>query len=294
MTELPRRREVAKLLLGGSALALMTACSAAPGPGAPSTTTAAPSPSASGAGPNPPAAQSPASPSAAVPAPVPAAAAPAGSSLMRPAPVHALKQQFSITDPTSPWVLVNKHMPLSPPAYAPADLVHPAVALGAGGETGLLRAEPAAAAVRMFSAAAANGVVMTLLSSYRSYDTQVSLYNNYAASSSVADADTKSARPGFSEHQTGLAFDIGDGASPASCAFNPCFATVPAAIWAAANAHRYGFIVRYQVGREAVTGFYAEPWHLRYVGVELATDLVAKGFSTYEEYLGLPPAPAYQ
>ncbi len=292
MTELPRRREVAKLLLGGSALALMTACSAAPSSGAPSRTTAARSPSASGAGPTPPAA--PGSPSAAGPASAPAAAAPAGSSLMRPAPVHALKQQFSITDPTSPWVLVNKHMPLSPPAYAPVDLVHPAVALGAGGETALLRAEPAAAAAQMFSAAAADGVAMTLLSSYRSYDTQISLYNNYAATSSVADADTKSARPGFSEHQTGLAFDIGDGTGPASCAFNPCFATVPASVWAAANAYRYGFIVRYQLGHEAVTGFYAEPWHLRYVGVELATDLVAKGFSTYEEYLGLPPAPAYQ
>ncbi|HSU71517.1 MAG TPA: M15 family metallopeptidase [Micrococcaceae bacterium] len=295
MTGLPRRRDVAALLAGGAALALLSACSA-PGQVSPSGTATAAGTSAGGTRAAPSAATrtgassapgSAASGSAAGPV----EAAPAGSALLVPAPVHALKQQFSITDPNSPWVLVNKQTPLNPRTYAPADLVHPAVAVGAGGEAALLRAEPAAAVARMFSAAAAGGVVMTLLSSYRSYQTQVSLYNSYAASTGAADADTKSARPGFSEHQTGLAFDIGDGSG--ACSFNPCFATVPAAVWAAANAHRFGFIVRYQLGRDAVTGYSAEPWHLRYVGVELATDLVAKGYTTYEEYLGLPAAPSY-
>ncbi|HEV7166448.1 MAG TPA: M15 family metallopeptidase [Micrococcaceae bacterium] len=303
MTGLPRRRDVAKLLGGGSALALLAACSApgqvsslgstttAAGTSASPAGTAPVSQASAGAGSSAATESGSASESASAGPAADAAAAPAGSSVLVPAPVHALKQQFSITDPASPWVLVNKQTPLSPRTYAPADLVHPAVALGAAGEAALLRAEPAAAAARMFSAAAADGVVMTLLSSYRSYETQVALYNSYASSTGVADADTKSARPGFSEHQTGLAFDIGDGSG--ACSFNPCFATIPAAVWAAGNAQRFGFIVRYQLGRDAVTGYYAEPWHLRYVGVELATDLVAKGYTTFEEYLGLPPAPAY-
>lgn len=132
---------------------------------------------------------------------------------------------------------------------------------------------------------------MTMLSGYRSYETQVGLYASYAAQSGAALADTYSARPGYSEHQTGLAMDIG--ALDGSCPLQYCFVQQPAAIWAAANAHRYGFILRYQLGHNAVTGFYAESWHYRYVGVELAVDLVARHYTTLEEYLGKPAAPAY-
>ncbi|MCZ2404107.1 D-alanyl-D-alanine carboxypeptidase family protein [Paenarthrobacter sp. Z7-10] len=219
------------------------------------------------------------------------AARPAGLTPSSDSPVHALKRQFSLTDPNSPWVLVNKHHPLHPAKYEPADLVSATVPAGSGGGAALLRAEAANALARMVAAAATAGAGITVLSSYRSYGTQVSLYNGYVAGTGVADADTKSARPGYSEHQTGLAFDIGD--SGGACAFDPCFADQPAAAWAAANAHGYGFLIRYQLGRARVTGYLAEPWHLRYVGVELAADLVARRFTTFEEYLGLPAAPDY-
>lgn len=205
--------------------------------------------------------------------------------------MHALKRQFSLTDPTSPWVLVNKRHQLNPVSYEPADLRSPAMPSGTGGEAALLRAEAGTALVRMAAAAALDGVGITLLSSYRSYSTQVAVYNGYVASTGVADADTKSARPGYSEHQTGMAFDVGDAGG--ACAFDPCFANQPTAVWAAASAHRYGFLVRYQARRSGVTGYLAEPWHLRYVGIELASDLMARGFRTFEEYLGLPAAPGY-
>ena len=112
---------------------------------------------------------------------------------------------------------------------------------------------------------------MTLASGYRSYGTQVVTYNGYVAARGQADADTASARPGYSEHQTGWAFDIGDGGG--ACGFQPCFADQPAAVWAKANGHRFGFVVRYPWMFHPITGYYYEPWHLRYIGVEAATDM---------------------
>lgn len=203
------------------------------------------------------------------------------------------KTVLDVFNPKSTLVLVNKRNALKPLAHVPADLVTPAVAVGSG-EPGLLRAEAASAAERMFGAAAAQGVSITLMSSYRSYDTQVSLYNGYAAEKGAEAADTTSAHPGFSEHQTGLAIDIGDGKAGNACDFRSCFAETAAAQWVAAHGADYGFLVRYLTGSEAVTGYWAEPWHLRYVGVEVAQDVVALGIPTYEEYLGLPGAPGYK
>ncbi len=288
MASLPGRRTVAKFLVGGTAVAIFAACTG------PQWTV----PSSSGSKPGPTAAAvsaggvpSPADTSVTGASAAPAAPSAGPGPTPSDSPVHALTTQFSLTDPSSPWVLVNKHHPLNPAAYEPQDLVRPQVPLGNGGEAALLRAEAADAAGRMFAAAAAAGTAMTLLSSYRSYDTQIALYNSYVAGFGGADADTKSARAGYSEHQTGLALDIGDAGG--ACAFDPCFAVQPAALWAAANGHLFGFIVRYQLGNDGMTGFFAEPWHLRYVGVELATDVLAKGFVSYEEYLGLEAAPTY-
>lgn len=203
------------------------------------------------------------------------------------------KTLLDVFNPKSTLVLVNKRNALKPLAYAPADLVTPAVPVGSG-EPGRLRAEAASAAERMFGAAAAQGVNITLMSSYRSYDTQVGLYNGYAAEKGAEAADTTSAHPGFSEHQTGLAIDIGDGKAGNACDFRSCFAETAAAQWVAAHGANYGFLVRYLPGSESVTGYWAEPWHLRYVGVEVAQDVVALGIPTYEEYLGLPGAPGYK
>ena len=180
---------------------------------------------------------------------------------------------------------------MKPADYVPADLVRPTVAISAAGEAALLNSTTAAAAEAMFAAAAQDGVAMVLASGYRSYSTQLTTYNGYVASRGQADADTASARPGHSEHQTGWAFDIGD--SGGACSFQPCFAEQPAATWAKANGHRFGFVVRYPWMLHPITGYYYEPWHLRYVGVEAATDMLNRGIGTLEEYFGLEAAPGY-
>lgn len=229
-------------------------------------------------------------PSAAASEPAPVESAPSATP-SNTAPSHAVAPQHSLTDPTSPWVVVNKHRPLVPQAFVPADLVQPGVRLAVSGEAALLNSTTATAAEKMFGAAATEGVIMTLASGYRSYSTQVDTYNGYVASTGQAAADRASARPGHSEHQTGWSFDIGDGAG--ACSFQPCFAEQPAAVWAKANAHKFGFVVRYPWMFHDTTGYFYESWHLRYIGVEAATDMTARGIATLEEYFGLEAAPDY-
>lgn len=278
------RRSFTRFLAAGAGLTVLAACTPeAPKAAAPSSSAAPalspfPSPAAAtaSAGPTADAATVGQPPEAPGPTPSPSA---------------ALARQFSLDDPASPWVIVNKHRPLKPADYVPADLVRPTVAISAAGEAALLNSTTAAAAEAMFAAAARDGVAMVLASGYRSYSTQVTTYNGYVAARGQADADTASARPGHSEHQTGWAFDIGDGGG--ACSFQPCFADQPAATWAKANGHRFGFVVRYPWMLHPITGYYYEPWHLRYVGAEAATDMLNRGIGTLEEYFGLDAAPAY-
>lgn len=115
-------------------------------------------------------------------------------------------------------------------------------------------------------------------SGYRSYTYQSSLYNNYVNSYGQAQADRFSARPGYSEHQTGMAFDL-------KHSNGTLVETTPEVNWIAAHAHEYGFIVRYPSGKESATGYMPEPWHLRYVG-DQASAIYASGL-TLEEYLGI-------
>ncbi|GAB3567999.1 hypothetical protein GCM10027405_29270 [Arthrobacter alkaliphilus] len=202
-----------------------------------------------------------------------------------------LSQQFSLSDPASQWVIVNKHRPLTPLQFVPPDLAQPRVQLATSGEASLLNATTAAAAEKLFAAASSEGVTMTLASGYRSFQTQTATYGGYVNARGQASADTASARPGFSEHQTGWAFDIGDGGG--ACSFAPCFADQPAAVWAKANSYKYGFVVRYPWMLNGITGYYYEPWHLRFIGVEAATDMAKRGIGTLEEYFGLESAPGY-
>lgn len=116
-------------------------------------------------------------------------------------------------------------------------------------------------------------------SGYRSYTYQDGLYWSYVNSYGQASADTFSARAGYSEHQTGLAFDL-------IHSNGSLVQTLPEVDWIANNAHLYGFIVRYPSGKEGITGYMAEPWHLRYIGDE-ATSIYQSGL-TLEEYLGVP------
>ncbi len=138
--------------------------------------------------------------------------------------------------------------------------------------------EALAALYRMFDAAAADGCSMHIDSGFRSYATQTWLYNSYVQRDGVSEADRYSARPGYSEHQSGLAFDINDTSS--------AFASTPEAYWLAKNAYKYGFILRYPEGKESITGYMFEPWHYRYVGVEKAKLIYDSGL-TLEEYLGI-------
>ena len=119
-------------------------------------------------------------------------------------------------------------------------------------------------------------------SGFRSYEYQSELYNGYVASSGQEAADTFSARPGHSEHQTGLALDINVASTRAH------FENTPAFAWLKEHCAEYGFILRYDKGKEDVTGYRFEPWHYRYVGAEAAAAIMEQGVS-YEEYLALLP-----
>lgn len=121
-------------------------------------------------------------------------------------------------------------------------------------------------------------------SGYRSYSYQASLYNGYVASYGQAQADRFSAKPGFSEHQTGLAFDL-------KHTNGTLVETQPEVQWIKAHAHEYGFIVRYPQGKENITGYMAEPWHLRYVG-DIARTIYESGL-TLEEFLNVPGGTSY-
>ncbi|MFJ5954768.1 D-alanyl-D-alanine carboxypeptidase family protein [Paenarthrobacter sp. NPDC092416] len=240
---------------------------------------------------NAPTGASEASPSSPAVLAEPSTAAPAVAAPTSASPSSAISTQYSLTDPTSQWVIVNKHRPLAPQNFVPPDLVQPDVRLAVSGEAALLNSTTAAATEKMFSAAAAEGVILALASGYRSYSTQIVTYNGYVNSSGQAAADRASARPGYSEHQTGWSFDISDGGG--ACSFQPCFAEQPAAVWAKANAYKFGFVVRYPWMFHETTGYFYESWHLRFIGLEAATDMATRGIETLEEYFGLDAAPDY-
>ena len=204
------------------------------------------------------------------------------------------KSQYSLDEPSSLWVIANKQRPLQPTSYAPNDLVAPEVTLRlpASSEEMLLRTAAANALEELFAAAKQDGLDLMLASAYRSYSYQEGLYNTYVKQQGQSTADTQSARPGYSEHQTGLAADI----EPASreCEVTTCFADMPEGKWLAEHAYEYGFVIRYPQGKADVTGYIYEPWHLRYVGKELATEVRQQDVPTLEEFFDLPAAPDYR
>ena len=192
------------------------------------------------------------------------------------------KKQFSTSLPTSPWVIVNKQHPLQPKTYIPPDLTPV-------GNGQYMRAEAAAALSHMFDDAKAAGLTLTAGSGYRSYDTQVSVYASEVRNFGQTVADSESARPGFSEHQTGWAIDISGG----GCNIEDCFGTTPQGKWVAANAYKYGFIQRYTTANSASTGYRAESWHFRYVGPALAQEFHDTQASSLETFFGVSGGPNY-
>ena len=172
-------------------------------------------------------------------------------------------------------ILVNKYHKL-PDDYEPDDLV----ALSYhNGYTYYLRSEAAEAYEELSSAALLDNVIVYPFSAYRSYDTHNTLYTRYKERDGEEKADTYSARPGFSEHQLGLAIDIRSNTLTDNLTNNDYE-------WMLDNSYKYGFIVRYPKGKQHITQFMEEPWHLRYLGVELATKVHDSGL-TYDEYYDL-------
>ncbi|MBK0420647.1 M15 family metallopeptidase [Leucobacter sp. CSA2] len=221
-------------------------------------------------------------------APAPTTAKPTPKPTTPPAPPAFDKQARSIDDPASIWVVTDKLRPLAPKEYEPADLRMPQGFVNTNGQP--LRDEAATAVEGFLGAAAQNGLNVQIISAYRPYGMQVELYNSYIARDGQAAADTYSARPGFSEHQTGLVVDLDDGSG---CALSECFGGTAAGKWLAEHAAEHGFIIRYPQGKQEVTGFIPEPWHFRYVGKELAAEMKRTGVVTLEEFFGLPAAPGY-
>lgn len=195
------------------------------------------------------------------------------------------KTQHSIDQPGSLWWIVNKKRPL-PSGYAPSDLTVPAVALrlGSGAEEMHVSGQQVAALQSLLTAAKAQGFNLMIASGYRSYGLQTLVYNNYVKQDGQAAADRYSARPGTSEHQTGLAVDICE--VNTSCSLEQSFGSTPAGKWVAAHAYKYGYIIRYEQNKENITGYMYEPWHLRFVGKDLSAELHSRN-QTMEEFFGL-------
>lgn len=138
---------------------------------------------------------------------------------------------------------------------------------------------------KMAAAAKEEGLELVAFSGFRSYEYQTTLYDRYVAKDGKDAADRYSARPGYSEHQTGLAFDIGEKGRE-NLWLTSAFGESKAGQWLVNNAHKYGFILRYPQGKEEITGFMYESWHFRYLEGDLATKVYNSGV-TLEEYLGL-------
>ena len=187
-----------------------------------------------------------------------------------------------VSDPTAIDVLVNRQYRL-PADFTPPNLVEPDVPMGPNAHNRLLRAVAASALEEMFAGAQQEGITLYAQSGYRSYSTQETLFNNYVENHGYEAATRFSAKPGHSEHQTGLAMDVTS--KSVNYALTQDFGNTEEGQWVVENAHRYGFIVRYPENKESITGYIYEPWHLRYLGVDLASAVHDSGL-TYEEYLG--------
>lgn len=188
-----------------------------------------------------------------------------------------------ITEPERILVLVNKEYRL-PSTYVPDKLRIPQVPFPFGGahEKKHLREEAAQALEEMFTQAKADGMKLYAVSGYRSYQTQKRIFPTFALQVGFREANTFSAFPGESEHQTGLAMDV---TSPdVDFRLVEEFGATPEGQWVAKNAHRFGFIVRYPSGKENITGYSYEPWHLRYVAREAAATIYHQKI-TLEEYM---------
>jgi D-alanyl-D-alanine carboxypeptidase len=185
-------------------------------------------------------------------------------------------------------VVVNKARPLTPVTYRASDLVRVSKYNPYGR---IVRRAVSSAIVKLGDAMKAAGQgTLIVQSGYRSYESQRTIHNAKVRALGKVRGENLAARPGFSEHQTGLAVDF---AAKGVSTLQISFAKTKAGKWLAGNAYRFGFVLRYPSGKTPVTGYSYEPWHFRYVGVDLATAMHDQNISTLEEYFSLPTAPGY-
>ena len=187
-------------------------------------------------------------------------------------------------DPMDLLILVNKQ---NRAPSVPYTLVKPDVTptKPSASENIYMRPEAADALEELFEAAKLDGIILYATSGFRSYSTQKAIFERRAAERGEKAANRSVAKPGQSEHQTGLAMDI-EGESSLGTGLTNAFGETPEGIWVAENCSRFGFIIRYPKDKTDITGYIYEPWHLRYVGVEDAVRITELGL-TLEEYIVL-------
>jgi zinc D-Ala-D-Ala carboxypeptidase len=184
-------------------------------------------------------------------------------------------------------VLVNKGNKL-PKDYQPSDLIYPDIPFmfEQKAEKRQMRAVAGSAIAKLFAGAKRDGVHLLGVSAYRSHGSQTALFNYYVDRDGYEAASTYSAVPGTSEHETGLAIDVTGGNG--ECAAEDCFAGTVEADWLQDHADEYGYIIRYPKGKDSITGYQYEPWHLSYVGKAIAKEIMSRGI-TLEEYYNVTP-----
>ncbi|MFS0656699.1 D-alanyl-D-alanine carboxypeptidase family protein [Bacillus sp. 179-C3.3 HS] len=189
----------------------------------------------------------------------------------------------TIQNPENVLALVNKEYAL-PGTYKPSDLVVPKVEFSFSEdiEKRYIRKEAAKALEKLFKQAKKENFELAAVSGYRSYDRQQVIFDSEVQLKGKEKAQEVVALPGESEHQTGLAMDISS--KSAGYEISEKFGETPDGKWVAKNAYKYGFIIRYPKGKEDITKYSYEPWHLRYVGKEAAKAMHDHDL-TLEEYM---------
>ncbi|GAB6138409.1 D-alanyl-D-alanine carboxypeptidase family protein [Halanaerobaculum tunisiense] len=194
-----------------------------------------------------------------------------------------LTDHIEVVNPSDILVLVNKNYSL-PADYVPQNLVVPGVSFPFEEfqQKKLMREEAATALERLFTRANQENIDLYAISGYRSYDRQEAIFGAKAMERGLEVANRFSAKPGESEHQTGLAMDV---SSPqVNFRLTQEFGATKEGSWLRENAPQFGFIIRYSKGKKEITGYQYEPWHIRYVGEDIASE-IAKQNITLEEYL---------
>ena len=174
------------------------------------------------------------------------------------------------------FVLVNKTHKLSKD-FVPNNLIK--IAEQHGDSAKLINKDAYQAFIKMYNSAKLENISLWITSAYRTFDYQNWLYNNSVKKSGVTETNRNIAKPGFSEHQTGLAIDI---VAARGGKFDG-FEKTKQCEWLSEHAYKYGFILRYPKNKENVTGYMYEPWHYRYVGVDTAKKIIEKNL-TFDEY----------